>query len=523
VRLNSIGYLSDSPKRASIAAACTEFKVLRAANGSLALAGTVSGVVTNQDTQEELRVVDFSAIREPGEYRLVIPNVGESPVFRVGGDVYREAYYTVTRGMYLWRCGTAVSGKHGTNTFAHGICHTNDAWLDYVEGRHEKRNSTGGWHDAGDYNKYVVNAGITVGAMLRAWEDFRPAVQKVGLDLPDTASGWPDFLKELKWETDWLLTTQFGDGSVSHKVTTRKFGGFIPPEEEREDRFFTPWSSAATADFVAMLAQAARAFKPYDAGYAERCLAAARQSYAFLQANPTNYSADLKPFSTGAYGTRDRDDRLWAAAELWETTGEPAVLQDLEQRLRESDAAVQQNFDWGDVGNLGVFTYVLSKRSGRNAELVARCQANLVEIADRIVQARKAHGYERPLGSVYYWGCNGGVARQALILHAANRVSPKPAYRETVLAGLDHLFGRNYHARSYVTGLGYRPPLYPHDRRSGGDKVDEPWPGYVVGGPNPRATDWKDEQGDYRTNEIAINWNGALIYALAAALPGSWQ
>ena len=45
-----------------------------------------------------------------------------------------------------------------------------------------------------------------------------------------------------------------------------------------------------------------------------------------------------------------------------------------------------------------------------------------------------------------------------------------------------------------------------------------PWPGYLVGGPHPKAADWHDEQGDFRTNEIAINWNGALIYALAACL-----
>jgi endoglucanase len=66
-----------------------------------------------------------------------------------------------------------------------------------------------------------------------------------------------------------------------------------------------------------------------------------------------------------------------------------------------------------------------------------------------------------------------------------------------------------------VTGLGVNPPLHPHDRRSGGDNVEAPWPGYLVGGAWPRATDWKDDQGNFQTNEIAINWNGALIYALA--------
>ncbi|HYG33253.1 MAG TPA: glycoside hydrolase family 9 protein [Clostridia bacterium] len=521
IRLNTIGYLPESPKKASVATPCTNLTVTRISDGRTMLTGTVSGPLTNTDTREELYIADFSALREPGEYRLVVPNAGESPSFRIGPEVYRMPFYTVTRGMYLWRCGTAVSATCDGRTFAHGVCHTNDAWLDYVTGSHEQKNSTKGWHDAGDYNKYVVNAGVTVGCMLRAWEDFGPAIRRVRLDLPESRGKLPEFLAEVKWETDWLLTMQLPDGSVSHKVTTRKFGPFILPEQEKEDRYFTAWSSAATADFVAMLAQAARSFRPYDPAYADQCLAAARKSYAFLQTHPTNHNADLKAFSTGGYGTRDADDRLWAAAELWETTGDSQLLQDLETRLKSSGAAVQQNFDWGEVGNLGVFTYLLSKRTGRDSNLVAQCRNNVLQTADKIVQARMAHGYARPLGSTYYWGGNGGVARQALILHTANQLAQKADYRDTILDGLNHLLGRNYHGRSYVTGLGYRPPLRPHDRRSGGDNVDEPWPGYLVGGPNPKATDWQDKQEDYRTNEIAINWNGALIYALAAALPNT--
>jgi endoglucanase len=142
----------------------------------------------------------------------------------------------------------------------------------------------------------------------------------------------------------------------------------------------------------------------------------------------------------------------------------------------------------------------------------------LLSAADSIVKTRNAHAYGRPLGSRYYWGCNGSVARQTLVLRGAYRLSSKTEYLETALDALNYLFGRNPYGRSFVTGLGHRPPLRPHDRRSGGDKVPDPWPGYLIGGPHPRATSWKDEQGDYRTNEIAINWNAALIHALAIFL-----
>jgi endoglucanase len=315
---------------------------------------------------------------------------------------------------------------------------------------------------------------------------------------------------------DWLLTMQAEDGSVYHKVSTLSFGGFIPANEELTDRFITPWSSAATADFVAMAAKASRAFQPYRSGYARQCLEAARRSYTFLQAHPENHSADLRGFSTGGYQTRDDDDRLWAAAELYETTGEEGYLKDFEARARRYQPLVDPSFGWSDVKDLGMLTYLLSRRPGRDPELVSQVRASLLSAADGIVRTRNAHGYARPLGTTYFWGCNGDVAAQTVLLQAANRMRPNTDYVNTALDALGHLFGRNFHCRSYVTGLGYNPPMHPHDRSSGSDKAEAPWPGYLVGGGHPDGTSWRDEQGRYDLNEIAINWNAPLIYALAS-------
>lgn len=521
IRLDSVGYLPDAPKLATLAGPATEFKVVRADDGAAVFTGVPTEPKPNPDTQESLRVADFSGLREPGEYRLVAAGLGESAPFAIQADVYADPFRLVTRAMYLWRCGTAVRGEHQGAVFAHGACHTNDALLDLVGQPGVRKSSTGGWHDAGDYNKYVVNAGVTVGAMLRAWEDFGPVMKQVSLGLPQGGGSLPEFLAEVKWELDWLLTMQAEDGRIYHKVSTPNFGPMIAPDREETPRYFSPWSTAATADFVAMLAQAARVFRAFDPGYADRCLTAARRSYAVLQESPDNIRADLTGFRTGAYQTRDEDDRLWAAAELWETTGDAEALADLERHIRATDTRVDQDFDWGSVANLGRFTYLASRRDGRDSTLLTNLRESLLRIADSIVRTAQEHGYARPLGNRYYWGCNGGVARQSLILHAAYRLSAREVYREAALDALHHLFGRNVHGRSFVTGLGFQPPLHPHDRSSEGDTVVAPWPGYLVGGANPKATDWKDETGDYRTNEIAINWNGALIYALAAFLNGT--
>jgi endoglucanase len=160
-----------------------------------------------------------------------------------------------------------------------------------------------------------------------------------------------------------------------------------------------------------------------------------------------------------------------------------------------------------------MFTYVLSERNGKNPELLESIRKDIIAVADAIVAKAQKDVYYRPF-SRYYWGCNGTVARQVINLQVANKISPKREYIDTALDAVGHLFGRNFYGRSYVTGLGHNPPMKPHDRRSGADDIEAPWPGYIVGGGHS-ATGWQDVEESYQTNEIAINWQAALVYALA--------
>ncbi len=526
IRLNTIGYLPDAPKVATIVGPAKEFVVLSADSGDEVLRGSLRVPEPRPDVLDDQSLVlaDFSALEREGIYRLVIPGLAESPEFRVAPDVFSWPFYCITRGMYLMRCGCAVEGDFLGHRFRQEACHFHDAYLDQVgSSKGERRDSIGGWHDAGDYNKYTLNGAFTAGMMLLAWDHFSDRLAKLRLDIPESNNELPDFLDEVRWELDWLLTMQLEDGRVHHKLSTLEFGGFIMPHEETAPRYFSPWSSAGTASFTAVMAKAARIFKPYDEPFARRCLAAAEKSYQFLAAHPKNHRPDLSAFSTGTYDSPDGDDRLWAAAELYETTGKDSYLRDIEQRLRtspDSDSpppvAIDVDWDWGNVRNLGLFTYLFSEHESRDAALVDRLRRASIRAADSIVETARDHPYGRPLGAKYYWGCNGTVARQTMNLHVAYRLTRKTKYRSAMLEAVNHLFGRNPFGRSYVTGLGHQSPLFPHDRRSGADDVAPPWPGYLVGGPWPKPTNWYDAQEDYKTNEIAINWNGALIYALAA-------
>lgn len=526
IRLNSIGYLSAWGKHAVVLNAETSvtWALHRVEDDARVAKGVLGPAVQDRDTAQTLRDADFSAYRGHGQFYLDIPGQGRSAPFSISNDSYHEALSVSMLGLYGLRCGTAVHFDYQGQPFAHAACHLDDGHLDYLGQAGKKRDATGGWHDAGDYNKYTLNSGISVGCLLQAWQDFEPSLKKLKLPfIPEHGGKVPDYLAEIKWNLDWVLKMQYGpdDGRVSHKLSAERFDGFEMPEQEKALRYFVPYSSASTGALVAMAAKAARIYEPYDPAFAQRCKTAALLSWKALLAEPADVPADQKGFSTGGYGAVDAGTRLWAAAEIWDLSGDATALAFLEEHLRKEPSLCDADWDWGAQKNLGVFTYSFSQRPGRDARLVATVKEAILAAADQRVEDGQASGYGRSLGGKYYWGCNGSVARTALVLAAAQKISGKKSYAQTALDQVAFLFGRNGYGRSQVTGLGLAPPLHPHHRPSGADGIEAPWPGLLVGGGHS-ALGWTDTQGDYRTNEVAINWNTALTYLLAFCdqLPG---
>ena len=252
IHLNSLGFLPEMQKKATIVTKCSNFAVKKAANDETVYSGKVTGPLHQDDVNQDVWIADFSKVTEKGKFYLDVQGVGRSIDFEIGDKVYDFALYTAMRGFYLWRCGTAVQGEHNGQRYSHTPCHMQDGYQDYIGIEGSKRDGTGGWHDAGDYGKYTVNAGATVGVLFLAWDHFQDHLKGVSLDIPDTAPGYPDFLKELKWETDWLLKMQYPDGSgkVSHKLTRLNFSPFIMPEKDTEKRYFTAWTRLSLTSLI---------------------------------------------------------------------------------------------------------------------------------------------------------------------------------------------------------------------------------------------------------------------------------
>ena len=531
VRVNSVGYVIGQAKRVSVVAppstpsstpapAPSSFVVRRVADDTAAFMGALGTALTDS-SGDRVALGDFTALDDAGSFYVDVPGVGRSVAFTVADDVYRAPLVAAMLGFFGARCGTAVSFMYQGSTFAHGACHLGDAHLDYLGQPGAIRDGGHGWHDAGDYGKYTVNAGFTLGMLLSAWERHPAGLNALVLPIPESGGALPDFLAELKWQIDWLLTMQYGadDGRVAHKLTRTLFEDFVMPEVDVVPRYFVPFGTAATADFVAALAQAARVYGAFDAALAARCLAAARVSYAYLTGHTVNVAADQTGFSTGGYGTSDADDRLWAAAEMWETTGDAAALADVEARIAAlATSVVDAEFDWSNTKTLGLFTYLLSRRSGRDPALVARVSDSALAAAATVVATHDASGYGRGAAR-YSWGSNGTVARTAMVLDVAHHLSGDSSYLAVAVDQLGYLFGRNQYNRSQVTGVGLDPPLTPHHRPSIADGVVDPFPGLLVGG-GTTATNWVDDQTMFMVNEVAINWNAPLVYALSMFVPG---
>jgi endoglucanase len=540
VHFNQLGFQPSRSKIATIVNSTeTAFRIRNDATGKIVFKGTLTAPISDEASGDTVRQAEFTALKKPGTYRIEIGSALSDP-FPIREDVYANALYLTMRSYYGQRCGCAVDLGSG---YRHVACHADGAYH-ASSGKTGKVGNHGGWHDAGDYGRYVVNSGITCGTLLWAWEMYPHTLHTLKLDIPESGKGTPDFLAEIRWNLEWMLAMQDDDGGVFHKQSSEQFCAFIMPEDDHLTSYIIGTGSApykntcATADLSAVMAIAARCYRAFDANFSERCLKASRAAWTWAKANPDVEFRNPPGVSTGGYGDKHCGDEIaWASAELWRTTGEPQYEQTFLNALPDAvPDALPKDLKiaapgWGDVMPMACWTYLMSERAG-SAETKQRIREATLSAADELVQQSRSNGYGNTLMSHHYnWGSNSVAANQSLLLFVASRISGKRKYAECALNNLDYLVGRNCLGVSWVTQLGTRPFMHPHHRPSAADKIDKPWPGLLSGGPNARGGDkvadalpklppmrmWADDERAYSLNEIAINWNAPLVFLLAAA------
>lgn len=536
VKTCQVGYLPTETKFAMVAGDPTGDIVVRnAKDGKEVLRVKAGEPKLDPDTGETLRQIDFSKLTKAGEYVLDAPGIGKSYPFQVGAKVFARPLRTAFRSYLGQRCGMAVSLAPDFPEYKYAACHTEPSPYHESAGKTGTRDATGGWHDAGDYGKYVVNSGITTGTLLWTFEIYKSKLAKLHLDLPDSNKKTPDFLTEIKWNLDWMLKMQDEDGGVWHKATTANFPGFIMPEKDKSPVLIIGTGSepykntTATADLAAVAAIAARTYQPYDSAYADKCLRAAKSAFIWAEAHPNVlFTRNPRGIGTGGYGDGNASDELlWAAAELFRTTGDAKYNDYFLKHYKTWSPTIKTDgpMGWPQVELMGMYTYALSGRKEADPTAITAIKADAIRAAQGIADRIQGNGYRMPLTSrEYYWGSNAVVANYGVMLLLADKFKPTPAFRNAAQDCLHYLLGRNTFGTSFVTQVGTNWAMNPHHRPSGDDGIVQPWPGLLVGGPNANgkalpARQWEDKLENYTVNETAINWNAPLVFLLAAAAP----
>ena len=570
IRLNQVGLLPDAAQRAMLSDASKEplkWELVDAGNKVVAT-GRTQVFGADRFSGEHVHRIAFAAPGS-GEYRLRVGGKSSRP-FRVASDSYARLPYDAFAFFYHQRAGIPIDARFVGERWARPAGHPREV-ATCVAGPDGKGNLwpgcgyspnvSGGWYDAGDHGKYVVNGGISLWTLLNLYEVQKARSSTIFADksarIPEAGNGISDLLDEARYELEFFLKMQVPEGTrqrlpisekrnrpgltftevdtsgmVHHKVGDERWTALpMRPDKDPERRMLFPPSTAATLNFAATTAQCARIWRDIDPAFAANCLSAAKRAWAAAVRNPEVYAiADFT--GSGGYGDQELSDEFyWAAAELFVTTGDSEYRRAIAASPH-FGAAIQEAPGWPSVGTLGTISLALYPEAIGEAE-ASRLRRVIVTAARRYLSEAEQTGYYVPFAGRWGWGSTSVLLNRAMLLALAHDFTGEAQYRDGVVDVMDFILGRNPLDVSFVSGYGARPMQNPHHRfwaHSMDSNYPPPPPGALSGGPNENTsqddvaktlkgcapqTCWADDIRAYSLNEVAINWNAPLVWVSA--------
>jgi endoglucanase len=541
IRYNQMGFYPSMQKIAVVRnASSTPFYIVTSSQSDTLVKGMLTAAQTWSSSGESVSIADFSGLKIPGTYQLIVPGLGFTIPFAVKPRVHLNLAIGSLKGYYYQRASTPLLPAYA-GTWARAIGHPDTTVLVHPSAATTQRpagtiiSCPRGWYDAGDYNKYVVNSGISTYTLLSAYEWFPEFCDQLTTNIPESGNGIPDILNEALWNIRWLMTMQDpNDGGVYHKCTDANFDAFEMPWYDIQTRYVVQKSTAATLDFAAVMAQTARItarFSSVIPGFSDSCKQAALSAWNWARQNPAVYynqsqmNTQFSPvINTGEYGDGNvTDEFAWAAAELFVTTAQDSFLTVANPLSGSVDIPA-----WANVRILGMNTFAKYSKTIAAKVDTNTVRSRLVGWTNWLTSLIPSSPYQTVMGAqswMFSWGSNAVAANQGMQLLIAFRLTQDSTYLRAALGNLDYLLGRNGTTYCFVTGFGNRSPQHIHHRISGSDGIAAPVPGLLAGGPNPGEEDgvttypsslpalaYTDDQNAYACNEIAINWNAPLVY-----------
>jgi len=559
VSVNQTGYFPTGPKIALLALKSEEPQdwSLLNSSGEVVLSGKT--VIKGQDTAsgDFLQVIDFSQFTTPGSGYQIVSKELESVPFTISPDIYSPLEKEAMAYFYNNRSGTPIEAKYVGEEWARPAGHLTDNSVTCYKGTDSEGvtwpgcdytlNVAGGWYDAGDFGKYVVNGGISVWTLLDLYEQMPGAYPDGSLAIPEQANGVSDLLDEARWEMEFLLSMQVPQGEalagmVHHKMHDESWAAMpmVPPTEVNNDnaneivgtgRYLFAPSTAATLNLAASGAVCARVWQTIDPAFSSKCLIAAETAWAAAIAHPDIYAGNTPGAGGGNYDDGSvTDEFYWAASELFITTGK----EEYETYLLKSPLfGIVDSFDWGNTAPLGTIS-LLSVKNELSQDKLAEIKTNLLAYADNMIQIQKKDGYSALIEGDYPWGSNGTILNNMMLMGLAYNSTQEAKYLDSIRSSMDYIMGRNPVNISYVSGYGTYSMQHPHHRFWANDLASgypPPPNGAVSGGPNANPSDpvalnadlmesgqskrYIDEIGSFSTNEVTINWNAPLVWVSA--------
>lgn len=548
LKVNQVGYHAEGQK---VAVAEPEVKsktfTLKDSKGRTVWKGKAVRTAVSPFSDKTRQVIDFSKVSKPGTYTLSAGKHKQQVI--IAEKPYGDIAVAAMKSYYLQRTGMPIEEKYA-GKYARPAAHPDTNVQIHPSAASPQRpagtviESPYGWYDAGDYNKYIVNSGFTVGTMLMAYQINKENLDKMNLNIPESGNNIPDFLDEIMYNLKWMMTMQDpADGGVYHKLTTPNFEGFIMPKDCKQQRYVVQKSTQAALDFAATMALAARIYNAYSE-YGEFCkeaTAAAERAYAWAVKKPgvmydqpgnnEKYDPDV---ATGMYDDKNAEDEFfWAATELYLTTKQTAYL-------AQAKAFSPKKFmlpSWGNISGLGAMQWLNQVILGTEEakDICTNCmKKSLKAQCDKWIEEMNGSSFHSVTGNHaedFIWASNSEMgAGRGIMLMYQYALTKDSKYRDAAMSTLDYIFGRNATGYCFVTGFGTQRVMHPHQRLSSADGITEPLPGFLIGGPNRGQQDkehvppypssipdesYMDHEGSYASNEVAINWNAYLVNLLS--------
>lgn len=463
---------------------------------------------------DKIYVCDFSSVNDAGTYTLQIEGVA-SEEFTIGSkEAYKSVLNTLLDFYQSQRCGS-------DDALLHDACHLND--------KNAAIDCSGGWHDAGDYIKFMITGSYVALEMLTTVDYMSSYGMKHALIDERGESGIPDLLEESRIGAEWILkmTSDVANKKLYFQVSGKEDHKYwrIPEQDDITGNVGNPralhegWGQNLTGRSVAVLVYSSILWREYDEAFADKCMSRALEIWEVRN----EFTGVQKSEPDDFYGEwTTTDDLLMAAVMLYRATGDDTYKVFMKSYYSDIKGYY---IGWGNIDYLAV---AACYRAGYKVD------ESLVKM-EYILDYRAEKMLENPFyrSSGLVWGTNAEYTSHGQIALIHKMVTGSDKYLRVAQYQRDYLLGANNWGLSFIVGVGHRFPMYSHSQLN--DLVDL-HKGAVVGGPASK-TNWEkilnlpsnfsdpyekyqgesvyyDWLGDYYSNEVAIDYAAAALFIM---------